>query len=31
MHLLGGAIVIPKRVPEYEEIKNAVSAWMANS
>jgi len=29
--LFGGAIVIPKDVPDYEEIKNKVFAWMANS
>ena len=29
--LFGGATVIPKGVPDYEEIKNKVFAWMANS
>jgi hypothetical protein len=29
--LFGGAIVIPKGLPEYEQVKQKVSTWMANS
>jgi hypothetical protein len=29
VHLFGGAILIPQRVPQYDEIKKAPSAWMA--
>jgi hypothetical protein len=30
VHLFGGAIVIPKRLPEYEQIKAKVSTWIVN-
>lgn len=30
VHVFGDAIVIPTRVPEYEEIKKAISTWTLN-
>ena len=31
VRLFGGAIVVPKGLPEYEQVKRKVFAWMVNS
>jgi hypothetical protein len=31
VHLFGGAVVIPKSLPDYEQIKNKALTWMVDS